>query len=79
VCGAEEEPQWVRLQKKAFTKWANVYLGMRKMSITDLYTDLASGVALINMLEVIGGESVCRKYTKKPKVRGCHAPPRGLC
>lgn len=59
----------MRLQAKAFQKWVNVYLGMRKMHITNLYKDLSSGVALINLLEVLGGEKVCRKYNKRPKVR----------
>lgn len=63
------EPKWVQVQKKGFTKWANVYLGMRRMHIEDLYTDLATGVALINLLEVIGQEKIGKKYTKNPKMR----------
>lgn len=59
----------MQLQKKAFTKWANFYLGMRKIKIDNLYTDLADGVALINLLEVIGGSSLGYKYNKKPRVR----------
>ena len=57
------------VQKKGFTKWANVYLGMRKRRIEDLYTDFNDGVNLIHLLEVIGQEPIGRKWVAKPKVR----------
>lgn len=57
------------MQKKGFTKWANVYLGMRKRRIEDLYTDFNDGVNLIHLLEVIGQEPIGRKWVAKPKVR----------
>ncbi|ORZ39047.1 calponin homology domain-containing protein [Catenaria anguillulae PL171] len=62
------DSQWITVQKKTFTKWCNEKLRPRKMALTDLAADLSDGVALINLLEVIGDESLGR-YNKTPKLR----------
>ena len=62
-----ESGRWIAVQKRIFTRWANAYLRMRKMKITDLCTDLQDGVLLINLLEVLSHESV-GKYRKHPKM-----------
>jgi len=64
-----ENLNWVRVQKKTFTRWCNTYLIERKMSVNDLTKDLASGILLINLLEQISGKQVVNNYAKNPKLR----------
>jgi len=64
-----ENLNWVRVQKKTFTRWCNTYLIERKMKVEDLTKDLASGVLLINLLEQISGKEVVKNYAKNPKMR----------
>lgn len=65
-----KEAAWVEAQKKAFTRWANVYLRMKKCKIENLYEDFGDGLNLIMLLEVIGDEDVFpKKYNKNPKMR----------
>jgi len=64
-----ENLNWVRVQKKTFTRWCNTYLVERKMRIDDITKDLASGVCLINLLEQISGKTVAANYSKNPKMR----------
>lgn len=64
---------WVELQKKTFTRWCNSYLRERGLQIGDLFTEISDGILLLNLLEIIGKESVAsvcgRKYNKKPKIK----------
>jgi len=60
---------WERTQIKTFTNWINNKLAMKGYkSITNLDTDLSTGERLIELLEIIGGESLGR-YNKNPKLR----------
>ncbi|XP_022288939.2 filamin-A-like [Crassostrea virginica] len=45
--------EWVSIQKNTFTNWVNEQLRMRGISIHDLRTDLADGVSLVALLEVL--------------------------
>jgi len=69
----QDRDAWINVQKKTFTRWANNHLKKRNIVIEDLYEDVKSGVVLLNLLEVIGGESVKTvlnvKYNKKPKMK----------
>jgi len=64
-----ENLNWVRVQKKTFTRWCNTYLIERKMSVVDLTKDLSSGILLINLLEQISAKPVAPNYNKNPKMR----------
>jgi len=67
-----EQPRdrsWIDVQKKTFTRWSNNFLLHRKMKIIDLETDLANGLMLINLLEVISSKEIGGKYNKQPKIR----------
>ena len=62
------------VQKKTFTRWANAHLRRRgQAEIEDLFTDTSDGIRLLQLLEVIGGDSIyslCkRKYNPAPKMR----------
>ena len=66
---------WIEIQKKTFTKWANSYLRKRKdHKIEDLYTDLEDGIKLINLVGLLGKSVMSenpepRRYNKTPKMR----------
>jgi len=64
-----ENLNWVRVQKKTFTRWCNTYLLERRIKIEDLSTDLGDGKALINLLEQISSKVVAPTYNKNPKIR----------
>jgi len=68
----EEKPRdrtWIDVQKKTFTRWSNNFLKDRKLFIQNLETDLASGINLINLLEIISTKEIGGKYNKAPKIR----------
>ncbi|KAI9912866.1 hypothetical protein PsorP6_005876 [Peronosclerospora sorghi] len=67
MSGYNEE--WVDVQKRTFTRWANTYLSRKRMTIEDLYEDLKDGIRLISLLQIICREKVCRKFNKKPRMR----------
>ncbi len=64
---------WINVQKKTFTRWANNHLKKRNLEIVDLCEDVKNGINLLNLLEIIGGETVKTvlgvKYNKKPKMK----------
>ncbi|KAI8925778.1 calponin homology domain-containing protein [Entophlyctis helioformis] len=60
---------WEVIQKKTFTNWINNQLKKSDLPpIVDLDTDLSSGESLIQLLEIIGDESL-GKYTRAPRLR----------
>lgn len=62
-------PGWVATQHKAFMRWANTYFDSHGIQqIENLQTDLASGVRLIQLLEIIGNDSL-GKYNANPRLR----------
>jgi len=63
-----EDAKWVEIQKKTFTRWANTFLKERIMKIDDVKTDLANGVMLINLLEIISSKNL-GKFNKQPKIK----------
>jgi len=64
-----ENLNWVRVQKKTFTRWCNTYLLEKRAKIEDLSTDLGDGKALIALLEQISSKTVAPVYNKNPKIR----------
>ncbi|CEP20191.1 hypothetical protein [Parasitella parasitica] len=57
---------WEAIQKKTFTKWVNNKLDLKNIpNIAHLNQDLANGVRLIQLLEIIGGESL-KPFNQKP-------------
>ena len=54
----EGDGDWIRVQKKTFTRWSNSYLRRRDIAIDDLYVDLEDGFLLNNLLQLIsnGGD-----------------------
>merc|ERR1711976_929247 len=69
----ESKDAWINVQKKTFTRWCNTHLRNRGMEIEDLFSNLSDGILFLNLLEIIGGESVLsvcgRKFNLKPKMR----------
>jgi hypothetical protein len=64
----EQNHHWIGVQKVAFTRWSNSYLKSRSLLIEDLSVDLADGVVLINLLEILTGNNLPR-FNKHPKMR----------
>ena len=68
--GAEE--QWVKIQKKTFTKWCNANLrrkyGNQLEPIEDIQTQLDNGIYTIKLIHALYGTTV-PKYNKNPKMR----------
>ncbi|KAF8785263.1 Spectrin beta chain like protein [Argiope bruennichi] len=48
----------LNVQKKTFTKWANVHLQKHSLFIDDLFVDLGDGVKLMRLLESLTGEKL---------------------
>lgn len=63
-----ENEDWIRVQVKVFTRWANRFLSERVLKINDLKTDLCDGVMLINLTEIISKDDL-GKYVKNPKMK----------
>jgi len=55
------------IQKKTFTRWVNTHLADRNLKIDDLAIDLADGIMLINLLEIISTKRI-KKWNKKPRM-----------
>ena len=51
--GASVKEDWVEVQKKTFTNWANETLKQEGVRVTNLETDLEDGVILIKLLEML--------------------------
>jgi len=58
---------WVGVQKKTFTRWANSYLVKRKAEVEDLSVDFQDGTKLGALLEVISNEKL-NKLNPTPKI-----------
>eukprot|EP00808_Paulinella_micropora_P004358 g61065.t1 len=65
--GSEARAQQQMLQKKTFMRWVNTHLLDRKMEMKDLVDDMADGVALINLMEILSGKQI-KGYKKNPKM-----------
>ncbi|KAI8914816.1 calponin homology domain-containing protein [Powellomyces hirtus] len=60
---------WETIQKKTFTNWINNQLKTKDVApLENIDTDFGSGEKLIQLLEIIGDESLGR-YNKNPKLR----------
>lgn len=66
---SQDNPAWVNVQKKTFTRWANNFLKERQLKINEMGTDLADGILLINLLEILSQKPIGFKYNKKPTLK----------
>lgn len=65
----EQVPAWVATQHKAFLRWANTYLEENDIEpMKELVQDFSSGVKLIQLLGIIGNDSLGR-YNPSPRLR----------
>jgi len=68
---AAAPPDWLRLQKKIFTRWVNQKLAPRHVKVADCLTGFANGWNLIHLVELLS-ESEMKdkgKLAKEPKSR----------
>ena len=52
------EEEWVGVQKQTFTNWMNHKLEGTGHQVTNLETDLADGVILIKLLEILSHKEI---------------------
>lgn len=64
-----ENQKWIAVQKKAFTHWVNRQLAQRDEHIEELQPDLANGVHLITLAEVLSQKRLEKKWSKKPVMK----------
>lgn len=62
---AARPTHFMDIQENVFRRWVNDYLSERGMKVESLKDGLTSGLALINLLEVISGKSLGR-YNRHP-------------
>ena len=67
VLPEEELPVWLKTKMKAFTRWCNSYLQKRELMIRDLRQDLADGIILINLIELLSKKKAPRKWNEAPE------------
>lgn len=68
---AEEVPDWLRLQKKIFTRYVNQKFRSEKSEtkVNDLIEDVKDGLVLIELLEIMSGKPFPDKKPKPSKTR----------
>lgn len=63
------DKSWEIIQTKTFTNWINSQLVKNNLApLNNLFSDFANGEKLIQLLEIIGGDSL-GKYNKNPRLR----------
>uniref|UniRef100_A0A8C3HS50 Filamin A n=1 Tax=Chrysemys picta bellii TaxID=8478 RepID=A0A8C3HS50_CHRPI len=65
---AEDAP-WKKIQQNTFTRWCNEHLKCVQKRIANLQADLADGLRLIALLEVLSQKKLGRKYNQRPTFR----------
>ncbi|XP_077449769.1 filamin-C-like isoform X4 [Stigmatopora argus] len=65
---AEDAP-WKKIQQNTFTRWCNEHLKGVHKRMLDLQKDLADGLRLIALLEVLSQKNMYRKYHARPNFR----------
>ncbi|KAK3102524.1 hypothetical protein FSP39_011943 [Pinctada imbricata] len=63
-----DDAQWKLIQKNTFTRWANEHLKTCNKGIADLEHDLADGLRLIALVEVLSGKKF-KHVNKRPNFR----------
>ncbi|KAM7282590.1 putative Filamin-C [Ixodes scapularis] len=63
-----EDAVWKRIQQNTFTRWANEHLKTVNKTLASLETDLADGLRLIALIEVLSGKKL-PKHNKRPTFR----------
>ncbi|KAK6175813.1 hypothetical protein SNE40_014201 [Patella caerulea] len=63
-----DDAQWKLIQKNTFTRWANEHLKTVNKSLTDLDSDLADGLRLLALVEVLSGNKF-KHINKRPNFR----------
>jgi hypothetical protein len=63
------EREWEAVQRKAFTHWANTYLGRRNISVEVLEEGLKNGVNLVHLLELLARQDMDFKFYRTPKLK----------
>ncbi|XP_068035290.1 spectrin beta chain, non-erythrocytic 4-like [Anomalospiza imberbis] len=60
------------VQKKTFTKWVNAHPAHAACRVGDLYLELRDGFVLTQLLEVLLGETMVKRPTRRLHRHHCH-------
>ncbi|KAL4226921.1 hypothetical protein ACF0H5_014899 [Mactra antiquata] len=63
-----DDAAWKIIQKNTFTRWANEHLKTVNKNIADLETDLADGLRLVALVEVLSGKKF-KSVNRRPNFR----------
>ena len=64
----KDPKEWTKIQQNTYTRWVNARLNPVNKNIENLQTDLANGLNLITLVEVLSSKSI-PKYNKRPNFR----------
>ncbi len=62
------QPDWVKAQRRAFSRWANSHLRHKGLKCEDIVTDFKDGKLLYALMCSLAGEKIKGKLNKKPKI-----------
>ncbi|KAK2705167.1 hypothetical protein QYM36_017273 [Artemia franciscana] len=62
-----EDAQWKKIQQNTFTRWVNEHLKTVNKHCGNIETDLADGLRLLALVEVLSGKRIPR-YNKRPMI-----------
>jgi len=67
---AGEQPKWVQIQQKTFTKWMNNHLRKKGYApIASAQDDFEDGIRLMELINALYDTKMPAKYNKTPKMR----------
>ncbi|KAJ3423511.1 faciogenital dysplasia protein [Anaeramoeba flamelloides] len=58
---------WDKIQQAQYVPWMNRHLATRNLKVNNFQQDLSNGILIINLLEIITGDSVGR-FNKNPRI-----------
>lgn len=62
-------PDWQRLQRKIFTRWVNQKLSKKNITVNDIVDEMATGLVLVALMEVLSEKTFTGKLDKNPKLK----------
>jgi hypothetical protein len=54
---SQSTPDWQRLQRKIFSRWANQKLIKKKIPVEDVVNEIQSGLMLVALMEVLADKN----------------------
>jgi len=65
----ESNPDWLRLQRKIFSRWVNLKVSKKGITCSDVVTQVGDGHLLVALMEVLAEKTFVGKMQKEAKMR----------